>query len=228
MNESPDSQRFKPEMPRIPGVSESPAMRVRRPALGTLGILVAVLFVVALGAHFALRPKPPEPVPLPEPPRLQVPQPAPDPDSLLPVATATEPVVASVEDMSKPWSAKEFIFRDRASGENVPSLLIRLPSSSVGQSSAYWGLALTSAYSSCRLEYIIDLDKLRGDYGFRNAKHPMVGNPCSRTLFDPAKMSMLPGNIWVRGAIVQGSDVRPPLGIEIQVQGKKILAVSRE
>jgi hypothetical protein len=41
-------------------------------------------------------------------------------------------------------------------------------------------------------------------------------------------MTMLPGNIWVRGAIVQGSDVRPPLGIEIKIQGKNILAVRRE
>jgi hypothetical protein len=87
---------------------------------------------------------------------------------------------------------------------------------------------MTSAYGSCRLEYISNLDKLRTDYGFRNAKHAMVGNPCSRTVFDPDKMTLLPGNIWVRGAIVQGSDLRPPLGIEIKIQGKNVLAVRRE
>jgi hypothetical protein len=228
MTDQPDSQRYKPEMPRIPGVSDVHAARGRKPALGTLAVLVGLLLVVGLGAHYALRPKAIDPVPVPDPPRLQVPPPAPDPDSLLPVATQTDPIIATVTDLSSPWSAKEFIFRDRVSSENIPSLLIRLPASSGSQASGYWGLVLTSAYSSCRLEYITDLDKLRGDYGFHNAKHAMVGNPCSRTLFDPAKMTMLPGNIWVRGAIVQGSDVRPPLGIEIKIQGKNILAVRRE
>jgi hypothetical protein len=32
----------------------------------------------------------------------------------------------------------------------------------------------------------------------------------------------------VRGAIVQGSDLRPPLGIELKVQGKNIQAVRME
>jgi hypothetical protein len=72
------------------------------------------------------------------------------------------------------------------------------------------------------------LGKLKSDYDFRAAKYPMVGNPCSRTIFDPLRMSNLPGRVWARGAIVQGSDLRPPLGIEIKIQGKKILAVRTE
>jgi hypothetical protein len=56
----------------------------------------------------------------------------------------------------------------------------------------------------------------------------MVGNPCSRTLYDPLKLTNLPGNVWVRGAIAQGSDLRPPLGIELKVQGKNINAVRME
>ena len=56
----------------------------------------------------------------------------------------------------------------------------------------------------------------------------MVGNPCSRTLFDPLRMTNLPGNVWVRGAIVQGSDLRPPLGVELKIQGKEIQATRTE
>ncbi len=56
----------------------------------------------------------------------------------------------------------------------------------------------------------------------------MVGDPCTRTLFDPLKTTTLPGNLWIRGAIVQGSDVRPPLGVEIKLQGKNILALRSE
>jgi hypothetical protein len=35
-------------------------------------------------------------------------------------------------------------------------------------------------------------------------------------------------NVWARGAIVQSSDLRPPLGIEIKIQGKDIFAVRAE
>ncbi len=56
----------------------------------------------------------------------------------------------------------------------------------------------------------------------------MVGNPCSRSVFDPLKLTNLPGNVWVRGAIVQGSDLRPPIGIEVQIRGKEIQAVRME
>jgi hypothetical protein len=47
-------------------------------------------------------------------------------------------------------------------------------------------------------------------------------------VFDPLKLTNLPGNVWVRGAIVQGSDLRPPIGIEVQIQGKEIRAVRME
>jgi hypothetical protein len=56
----------------------------------------------------------------------------------------------------------------------------------------------------------------------------MVGNPCSRTLFDPLRMTTLPGNFLARGAIAQGSDLRPPLAVELKMRGKDILAVRAE
>jgi hypothetical protein len=56
----------------------------------------------------------------------------------------------------------------------------------------------------------------------------MVGNPCTRTVFDPLRMTSLPGDVWVRGAMVQGSDLRPPLGVEIEVKDGRILALRME
>ena len=44
----------------------------------------------------------------------------------------------------------------------------------------------------------------------------------------PASATPVPGNVWVRGAIVQGSDLRPPLGIEVKIEGKDIFAVRME
>jgi len=55
-----------------------------------------------------------------------------------------------------------------------------------------------------------------------------LSNPCSRTVYDPLKYASLPGNVLARGAIVQGSDLRPPLGIEVKIQGKEILAIRME
>jgi len=105
---------------------------------------------------------------------------------------------------------------------------LRLPGGSATQPSGYWALSLKAPFGNCQLEYVSDLEKLKSDYGYRAAKHPMVGNPCSRSVFDPLKMASIAGNVWVRGAMVQGSDLRPPLGIEVKIEGKDIFAVRKE
>jgi hypothetical protein len=229
MPDRPPSDRFKTEMPQIPGVS-APSARpsaAEGPSFKLLvGGLLAVLVVVFLGARWALRPRHAEPKVGDQQPQIEVPAPAPDPNTLLPHATDASPGIAKIEEMAKPWSSKEFFIRSK--GTNIPGLLIRLPIGSASQTSAYWAFSLNSPYGNCRLEYITDLAKLRSDYGYRAARHPMVGNPCSRTVFDPLRMSNLPGNVFVRGGIVQGSDLRPPLGIEVQVRGKDILAIRAE
>jgi hypothetical protein len=228
MTDLPPSDRFKSDMPQIPGVSGPGSRPPANPAVKLVIGLLAVLLVVFLGARWALRPKHAEPQAA-EQPQIEVPTPAPDPSTLLPHATDANPGVADTTEMAKPWTSKEFYIRNRLSGENIPGLLIRLPSGSASQSSGYWAFEENSPFGNCKLEYLTDMAKLKNDYGFRVANHPMVGNPCSRTVFDPLKTSNLPGSgVWVRGAIVQGSDLRPPLGVEIDVQGKKILAVRTE
>ena len=216
-------------MPAIPGVSSGS----RRSAgalmpLFLIGGLAAAVILVFVVGRWLLRPHVAE-APTQEPaPQLEVPAPPPDPSASLPHSTAAHPEIGSVEQFTKPWSAQDFIFRDRLTNENIPAVLVRLPTGSANQASGYWALSLKAPYGSCKLEYVSDLEKLKTDYDFRGAKHPMVGNPCSRTLFDPTKMANLPGNIWVRGAIAQGSDLRPPLGIELNVQNGRILALRME
>jgi hypothetical protein len=230
VTEQPTSDRFKTEMPRIPGVSGGPPLRApsNKPNLAMLGAVVTALLFVALAAHFAMRPKQLD-LPAAAPaPQLEVPPPAPDPEAALPHATDAQPTITTVAEMGQPWAHQDFFFLDSVTGENLPSLLLRLPTGSASQPAGYWALVMRTAYGSCHLEYISDLAKLRRDYGFHAAAHPMIGDPCSRTVFDPEKMTMLPGNIWVRGAIVQGADVRPPLGIELKIKGQNILAVRHE
>jgi hypothetical protein len=230
MPDQPRPDRYQAEMPEIPGVSGAGARRGvgANPALRLVGGLLAVLVVVFLGARWVLRPRQAEPVAAEQPPQIVVPAPAPDPEAALPHVTQSDPSITTVNEMSEPWSSKQFFMRNALSGENVPAMLVHLPTGSASQTSAYWAFELKAPYGDCPLEYVADISKLKSDYGFRAARHPMVGNPCSGTLFDPLKQTTLPGNVWVRGAIVQGSDLRPPLGIEIQVQGKNVLAVRME
>jgi hypothetical protein len=229
MPDQPTPDRFKAEMPAIPGVSgqgrRSPGSVM---AMRLVGGLLALLLVLFVGTRLVMRSKHVEPPPPQPTPQIEVPAPAPDPNAAVPNSTEANPGIATISEMAKPWTSKEFFFRSRLTGENVPALLIRLPSGAATQADGYWGLAMTSAYGNCRLEYVTDLEKLRNDYGFRGAKHPMIGNPCSRTLFDPTRRATLPGDILVRGYIAQGSDLRPPLGIEVKITGKDILAVNME
>jgi hypothetical protein len=231
MTDHPPSDRFKTEMPQVPGVSVADP-EPRTPTATNPGaklvIGLAVLLVVFLGARWAVRSKHAEPRAAEQQPQIEVPTPAPDPRTLFPHATDAAPGIAEVEEVAKPWSAKEFYLRNGLTGEDIPAVLIRLPVGAASQANGYWAFSLNAPFGNCRLEYVTDVEKLRNDYGFRSAKHPMVGNPCSRTVFDPLKMSNLAGNVFARGGIVQGSDLRPPLGIEIKVQGKNILAVRTE
>jgi hypothetical protein len=227
----PKAERFKAEMPQIPGViaggpsKKGPSVNPAIP----LGIgIAAVVLVALLGARLISHPKPVEQAVVAAPPQIEVPAPAVDPNSLLPHATETAPQIATVSEMSKPWTSKSFFFVNHLTGENVPAMLIRLPQGSANSPEGYWAYEVNAPFGNCRLEYITDLTHLTNDYDFHNARHPMVGNPCSRSVFDPTKMSEIPGNFWVRGTLAQGSDVRPPLGIELKIQNKNILALRME
>ncbi|HYL62648.1 MAG TPA: serine/threonine-protein kinase [Candidatus Methylomirabilis sp.] len=138
----------------------------------------------------------------------------------------SNPGVATVSELAKPWSSKKFIFRSLTLSKDVPALIIRLPGPA-SESKSYWAFSLQAPFSQCEFGYIDDVAKLSSEYGFE-AAHPMVVNPCSRAIFNPVQLVELPGNILVRGAIVQGSDVRPPYGIEVEVKGDQIRALAME
>jgi hypothetical protein len=230
MPDQPQADRFKAEMPQIPGVSEAhlPKQPGLNPAVRLVVSLLAVLLICFLGSRWLLRAKHHEAPPAPPPPQIEVPAPAVDPTAAFPRSTAAQPEIATLSEMAKPWSSKDFFFVNRFSSESTRALLIRLPAGSAKEPGGYWALGMNAPFGNCQLEYVTDMDKLKNEYDFRAAKHPMVGNACSRTLFDPLKMTVVPGDIWVRGGIVQGSDLRPPLGIEVKIDGKNILAVRME
>jgi serine/threonine protein kinase len=141
-------------------------------------------------------------------------------------ASQLHPEVATIGELARPWSSKRFFFRSLTLSRYVPALIIRLPGPA-GQSNSYWAFSLEAPFDRCQFEYIADVAKLSSDYGF-DAAHPMVVNPCSHTVFDPLQLKELPGNILVRGAIVRGSDPRPPYVIEVKVTANQIHAVAME
>jgi serine/threonine-protein kinase len=140
--------------------------------------------------------------------------------------TPSSPEVATVSELAQPWSSKRFFFRSLTQSKDVSALIVRLPGSP-SESKSYWAFSLDAPFSQCQFAYIDDVARLSSDYGF-HAAHPMVVNPCSRAIFDPLQLKELPGNILVRGAIVQGYDVRPPYGIEVKVRNNQIQALAME
>jgi hypothetical protein len=56
----------------------------------------------------------------------------------------------------------------------------------------------------------------------------MVVSDCEGTIYDPLKMATLPDGSWVRGDIVRGSGIRPPIAIQVQVRGREVVAARME
>ncbi len=220
--------RFKPAMPRIPGVSEPQTPQENAagaPRRSPLRILVPLAAACAVGAAMgwwmlrALHRVP------------TAPGAAARSASAASGAAVVPPngpaAVATLEELAKPWSAKQFRFRKRFTNETLPALLVRLPGGAAKRSGTYWAFSLQAPFKTCELEYVTDLGKLAEQYSYR-ALHPMVADPCSGTVYDPLRFGTLPGGAWARGEVVQGPGMRPPIAIEVRVQGNHLIAAQIE
>jgi len=228
-------ERFKPAQPHIPGVPESapeelpedstwasPTAKapVSIPAKWVAGAGAAVMILV-LGAivwwdHSRTSAVPPatgQPADL----LTRSLPPARSAEAGLPVGPGP---VATTEELAKPWSARKFNFKDQLTGELTPAMAVHLPGG------AYWAFTLNTPFGTCQLEYVTDLGKLERNYGYKS-DHPMVGDPCSRAVYDLSRYGAGPNGL-VRGEIVQGAGVRPPVAIEVRVEGHSIVAVRTE
>jgi len=227
---------FKPQQPRIPGVSgraaeeksAAPAeslpiadrVRSLQAHLPPTWIMVSVAGALLLGIGVAwwshgASAKEDQPVEAPAAPAA-APAP-PKPAEKLPVGPGE---IAATDKLEKTWSSQKFIFHDRATSRDVPAMVVHLPGET------FWAFSLIEPYGNCELEYVTDLDKLRSEYSYR-AEHPMVADTCNKSVFDLTHYGSSPGGL-VRGEIAQGAAVRPPMAIEIRIQGKRIIAVRME
>jgi hypothetical protein len=128
--------------------------------------------------------------------------------------------VATTAELAKPWSSKRFVFRSPQTADDVPALVVHLPGN------MYWGISMREPFGSCEMQYITDLSQIADQYHY-TAAHPMVVDPCSRAVYDLDKYGPGPNGV-VRGAIVYGPGVRPPLAIEIKAKGSQIIAIQIE
>lgn len=230
--EKPD--RFKAQMPQIPGVPVHPAGASGNPLWAllrakTLGPAAVLIVLGSLGVWFYLHA-----------PRASAPAPpagTPTAGAAAEVAPATPPaaagsapsgpvVVATLEELSQPWSAKPFVFHKRLGSEAVAAMIIRLPGPAKNISS-YWAFSLEEPFGRCQLEFETDRAKLSDKYSYP-AAHPMVVDPCTGTLFDPLKLGTLPDGAWTRGEIVHGSGFRPPFSIQLELRGNQLIATQIE
>ena len=242
MSEKPKEQDpFKPQEPNIPGVTGNPArykpvaepprpvtsqfrsptaVAEKIPAQKWLAIAAIAIGLASLALflwkHSGAQTEPDQ-IPVAAPVVDLPPAAAPQPAVVLVVGPGP---VATTAELATAWSSKRFVFRATQASENIPALVVHLPSG------VYWGLSLREPYGTCQLEYVTDLGKLQHDYGF-HADHPMVGDPCNRAVFDLARYGSGP-NGTVRGAIVSGQGVRPPVAIEVKVRGKQVVAIQLE
>ena len=232
---SPSSQpdRFRPEMPHIPGVSDQPPREGAGMPVPTRFMIVAaalvLLGILAWGGLRAARNRSRTKTGTDASVDASLPQVASDevaPDSG-PQFNPDVKEVAKLAELASPWSAKNFTFNNPVTHEAVPALIVRLPGGAADHSASYWAFSLRAPYESCDLQYVTDVGMLAARYSYR-ASHPMVLAACDGTIYDPLKMGTSPSGAWVRGEIVQGVGIRPPLAIEIRVQGDTIIADNME
>jgi arsenite oxidase small subunit len=222
----PAQEKFKVVDPQIPGVPV--AKKTATGATNAASLPVAVWLTIAIGAvlmvgasffwWFSLASKRADRVAAEVAPAVVTPAAAP----VAPVEkVALGPgEIGSTSEFPAPWSAKQFVMQDPVTKLHVPATVVKLPGG------AYWAFSMIEPFGQCHLEYITDLKRLDSYYGFR-ASHPMVGDPCSKSVFDLTKYG--PGiDGLVRGEMVRGSGLRPPMAIEVRVEGNKIVAVRME
>jgi hypothetical protein len=219
---------FRPEMPQIPGVSQGSRQAKRgfsgldTQRLLQIGGIVAAMVMIGAVVFWWVKSKSrgvANQASDAEVADQESPTP-PLPNAIAPAHDGPT-VAATVDELSKPWTAKKFTFVKPVTQEKIDAMVIRLPSGGL------WAFSLQGPYGRCELEFVTNLASLASTYGY-NSSHPMVVNPCDRTLYDPLKVGALGGNTWVRGEIVQGSGLRPPISIDVKVSGRSIVADSIE
>ncbi len=219
------ASRFHTQMPQIPGVNEGLVVeRGKHEKMTLAAVLAGVVLLVGCYAVWRMvarsngsKPQAQQELaPSPAPPELPPSTPAPVPQNAV-------NNIGTLAELSEPWASKKFRYSQGNSRESIPAIAIRLPGGNGQSATSYWAILLKAPYGQCDLAYVTDVNQIRAKYGYR-ASHPMIVDPCSSTIYDPLKTGTLSNGAWARGDIVQGAGFRPPMQIEIRVEGEKLVA----
>ncbi len=218
--------RFRTQMPQIPGVAQSVATdRRSQQKLTWMAVGAGVVLLVGCiavwrvlsGSHGPSATATQEPIPSRAPAELPV------PPSPAPAAQQATNEIGTLAELSQPWASKKFQYSHGLTRETVSAIAIRLPGTNGRSAASYWGILLKAPYGQCDLQFVTGVGQINAKYGYR-ATHPMVIDPCSNAVYDPLRTGTLPNGSWARGDIVKGSGFRPPMQIEILIEGDKIVA----
>jgi hypothetical protein len=209
-----------PEMPRIPGVNDKPEPTGFQPK----PLIAVILAVVLCAGAFALWLSHRRRADLTAAPAVAAAPAASISDA--PSKTNSEPnAITTLDELAKTWSSKKFNFVDPKTHDSVAAIVIHLPSSGAGES--FWAFSLKSPFSQCPLQYVTDLSALSHRFAY-SAEHPMVVSDCDGILYDPLKIATLPDGSWVRGDIVRGGGIRPPISISVRIRDRELIAERME
>lgn len=219
---------YKPPQPRIPGVPESRSRSGHagsepagsKAAAWTIIAAAVVIAVIAAAAvdHLMFHKATPVSSEVDSAPAASIAKR--EPDKIQEVVPVGPGPIATRKELAKEWSSKRFDFRDEAAGTTLEALVVHLPGDD------YWAFSLREPYGTCTLQYLTDLNQIQTVYNYTSS-YPLVGDPCNESLFDLTKYGGGPSGM-VRGQIVQGRAVRPPVAIELKIKGDEIIAVRPE
>jgi hypothetical protein len=212
-----------PDMPRIPGVSDRPRPKGNgfqpKPLIAV--IVAALLCTSGLAIWLSHRRQADR-----NPSATEDSPSGPAPNVSETRKIYSDPnAIATLDELAKPWSSAKFTFIDPQSHNSVAALVIHLPASDAGET--FWAFSLNSPFSRCELQYVTDLTALSQRFAFP-AAHPMVVSECDGIIYDPLKIATLSNGSWVRGDIVRGGGIRPPLNIQVEKHGSELVAKRME
>lgn len=224
---------YRPAEPQVPGVAEAVRVQEQRNWRKALAVVLwgaaatAILTAAWTLGWLSLGEGPQEEARAETPSAVQAPEKSREVPGAPPLPSRDGAVIAaSLDDLARPWDARRFLF-PRPGGEVVPALVVRLPRGASSSVASYWAFALEEPFGRCELEYLPDPQQVQEKYGYR-ARHPVVADPCNGTVYDPLRYGRLPTGSVVRGEVVHGPGLRPPLTIELRLRGRQLQAVRLE
>jgi hypothetical protein len=219
---SPSAQRkMTPEMPRIPGIVPTPS----RAPLQLKPLITIILATLLCASGFALWLSHRRHANLHASTTSAAPISGVSDASSITKADTEPNTIGTLYELAQPWSSKTFLFIDPKSQQGVPAMVIHLPGPPAEPS--FWAFARSNPLSRCLLQYVTDLSALSLRFAYP-AAHPMVVSECDGIVYDPLKMATLPNGSWVRGEMVRGVGIRPPVAIQIEVRGRDVIAKRME